>query len=286
MLGAIIGDIVGSRFEFNNHRSKQFDLFGPGCRVTDDSIMSLAVAKAIMEAEKQLQDPALLASEDHSLYTLAAVQAVRWMQEVGRRYPDCGYGRMFAQWVQSPQPNPYQSFGNGAAMRISAAGFAAQDESEARMLSQAVTRVTHDHKEGLKGAEATAVAILMARQGASLEAIRSRMDNNYYRLNFTIDAIRPHYHFDESCQGTVPQAIEAFLEGESFEDAIRTAISVGGDSDTLAAITGGMAEAYWGVPQPLKQQALGYLDPYLRGIWDEWEAFASQRKGLKRSANA
>jgi len=256
MIGAIIGDIVGSRFEWDNHRSKEFDFFTRECYATDDSIMTLAIGKALMESKHDWSD--------------LGAQAVRCMQEVGRPYPHCGYGGRFWDWMYSNTPKPYNSFGNGAAMRVSACGFIAKSLEEAKALSKAVTEVTHNHPEGIKGAEATTVAIYMARAGSTLEEIREVIDRNYYPINFTLDGIRDTYQFSETCQDTVPQALTAFFESTSFEDAIRSAISVGGDSDTLAAITGGVAEAYYGVPDGLKQKALEYLDERLLGIYADY----------------
>ena len=258
MIGAIIGDIVGSRFEWDNHRSKDFELFTPKCFATDDSIMSLAIAEALMRAKPDFSD--------------LSAQAVRCMQEVGRPYPDCGYGGRFSEWMYSDDPQPYHSFGNGAAMRVSACGLAAKSVEEAKALSRAVTIVSHDHPEGLKGAEATAVAIYMGKSGAPMADIRACMEG-YYALDFTLDAIRETYRFNETCQQTVPQALEAFFESVDFEDAIRNAISIGGDSDTLAAITGGVAGAYYGVPEALSRVARGYLDARLRGILERFEAW-------------
>ncbi len=271
MLGAIIGDIVGSRFEFNNHRSKEFDLFTGDCSVTDDSIMTLAVARAIMEAAK-----AGTCGGSHDRYDHARLSGltVKYMQEIGRKYPNCGFGGMFYRWIFSSDPRPYHSYGNGAAMRVSPAGFAAPSERAAIELAETVTAVTHDHPEGIKGATATAVAIYMARSGALKSEIRVRIARDYYPLDFKIDDIRPTYRFNETCQETVPQAIECFLESVSFEDALRTAISLGGDSDTIAAITGAIAEAYYGVPEDIKEKALAYLDGELRLIYDEWMNFA------------
>ncbi|AFA48375.1 GNAT family N-acetyltransferase [Acetobacterium woodii] len=277
MLGAIIGDIVGSRFEFNNHRSKAFDLFTDNCRITDDTIMTLAVASAIMEAEEQLESAAEIGDNNREYYRLVEVLAVKTMQNLGRSYPNYGYGDRFAQWLSSDQPKPYNSFGNGAAMRISPAGFAAKTETEARILSEVITRVSHNHPEGLKGAEATVMAIYMARNGADKQAIRDRINGYFYTLDFTIDGIRDTYRFNETCQETVPQAITAFLESTSFEDAIRTAISVGGDSDTLAAITGAIAEAYYGIPENIKEKALTYLDTNLQAIYEAWQEFKKKR---------
>ena len=258
MIGAIIGDIAGSRFEWDNHRSKDFELFTPKCFATDDSIMSLAVAEALMRARPDFSD--------------LSAQAVRCMQEVGRPYPDCGYGGRFLGWMYADDPQPYHSFGNGAAMRVSACGLAAKSVEEAKALSRAVTIVSHDHPEGLKGAEATAVAIYMGKSGAPMADIRACMEG-YYALDFTLDAIRETYRFNETCQQTVPQALEAFFESTGFEDAIRNAISIGGDSDTVAAITGGVAGAYYGVPEALSRAARGYLDARLLDILERFEAW-------------
>lgn len=260
MLGAIIGDVVGSRFEFNNHRSKDFELFTDECQVTDDSIMTLAVAKAIMEAERKIA-PCKYGC-DCEYYSLVEKLTITSMQEIGRRYPNCGYGGMFSQWVFSDDPKPYNSFGNGAAMRISPVGFAARTEREVCRFAEVVTGVTHNHREGIKGAEATAVAIYMARCGSTKGEIRDKIVRNYYQLNFRIDDIRDTYEFNETCQDTVPQAIQAFLESTSFEDAIRIAISVGGDSDTLAAITGSIAKAYYGVSKEIKNICTKYCFIY------------------------
>jgi len=280
MLGAIIGDIVGSRFEFNNHRRKDFDLFAEGCFATDDSIMTLAVAKAIIEARK-IHPSDGRHGEAEFLDTLRNL-TVKYMQEIGRRYPNCGFGGMFYNWVFSDAPQPYHSFGNGAAMRVSPAGFAAYSRQNALDIARAVTEVTHDHAEGIKGAQATAVAIYLARHGALKEEIREHITNEYYPLDFTIDQIRGAYRFNETCQETVPQAIECFLEATSFEDAIRTAVSLGGDSDTIAAITGAIAEAYYGVPDEIGNKALSYLDGGLRAIYDEWSAlYAEGRERFK-----
>lgn len=278
MIGAIIGDIVGSRFEFNNHRSKKFELFTDKCKVTDDSIMTLAVAKAIMETEKNLKLLSNNSVSNFYYYELLRRMTIRYMQEIGRKYPYCGYGGMFGHWIFSDNPKPYNSFGNGAAMRISPIGFIAATEEEARILSERITAVTHNHNEGIKGAEATVISIYMAKKRASKEEIRQEINENYYNLNFTIDEIRDTYEFNETCQETVPQAIVAFLESNSFEDAIRTAISVGGDSDTLAAITGSIAEAYYGIPEDIKEKALTYLDADLRSIYDEWCEFIKNKE--------
>ena len=246
MLGAIIGDIVGSRFEWNNHRDKDFELFTNGCFPTDDSIMSLAIARAIIVSKPDFSD--------------LSDNAVKCMQSIGRNYPDCGYGGRFYGWMFSDDPRPYNSYGNGSAMRVSAAGFVARSLEEAKLLSKLVTEVTHNHPEGIKGAEATAVAIYMAKTGSSIFEIKDYINENYYPMNFTLDEIRDTYRFNETCQDTIPQALQAFFESSGFEDAIRNAISIGGDSDTLAAICGSVAEAYYGIPDDIRKQALTFLD--------------------------
>ena len=258
MLGAIIGDIVVSRFEWNNIKTKEFDFLTYKCFVTDDSIMSLAIAKALVESKGR--------------YETLREQAVKCMQQIGRPYPNCGYGGMFRQWIYSDDPQPYGSYGNGAAMRVSACAFAATSLKEAIELSKKVTEVTHNHPEGIKGAEATVVAIYLARTGSSILEIRDYINKNYYPMNFMLAGIRDSYAFNETCQETVPQAIMAFLESESFEDAIRNAISIGGDSDTLAAITGGIAEAYYGIPAEIRKHALTFLDELQLNVLNEFEA--------------
>jgi len=259
MLGTIIGDIAGSRFEFNNHRSKDFQLFSKGCFITDDSIMTLAVAKAILACEGD--------------WERLGENTVKYMQIIGRKYPSCGYGGMFRKWMFDDNPQPYNSFGNGAAMRVSPCGFIAQTEGEAKLLSKKVTEVTHNHPEGLKGAEAVSVAIFMARNGSTMEEIKKQIEENYYSLDFTLDSIRDTYQFNETCQETVPQAIKAFIESVSFEDAIRNAISIGGDSDTLAAITGGIAEAYYCIADDIKRKAQAFFDHEQHNIFKEWNKF-------------
>lgn len=252
MLGAIIGDIVGSRFEWNNIKVKEFEFLTYKCAPTDDSVMTLALAQAILVSKPDYSD--------------LSKNAVECMQTVGRDYPNCGYGGKFRQWVFSDNPQPYNSFGNGAAMRVSAAGFAATSLDEAKMLAKKITEVTHNHPEGLKGAEATVGAIYMARTGRSILEIRDFIDQNYYPMNFTLDGIRETYRFSENCQDTVPQALMAFFESTGFEDAIRNAISIGGDSDTLAAICGGVAEAYYGIPSEIRKHTLTFLDKQLLQI--------------------
>lgn len=258
MLGAVIGDIAGSRFEWHNHRSKEFDLFTEKCFVTDDSIMTLAIAKAVLDCSGD--------------YSNLPARAVEEMQAVGRPYPKCGYGGRFYHWMYDDNPQPYGSFGNGAAMRVSSVSYAGKSIEEVKDLSRKVTEVTHNHPEGIKGAEAVAVAIFLARTGWKMEDIKAYTEKNYYQLNFSLDEIRPAYRFNATCQGSVPQALEAFFESTDFEDAIRNAVSIGGDSDTLAAITGSIAEAYYGVPEKIRTEAVTFLDDRLAAILREFEA--------------
>ncbi len=263
MIGAIIGDIVGSRFEFNNHRSTEFELLHPSCFVTDDSVMTLAIGQALLDCRND--------DGSFNLQTLPQ-QSIAQMQRLGRLYPDCSYGLSFARWLTTSNPQPYNSFGNGAAMRVSACGEAAKSIEEAKALSHCVTAVTHNHEEGLRGAEATAVAIFLAKTGHSQDEIKQYINAHYYTIDFTLDEIRPTYSFNETCQGTVPQALEVFFEATSFEHAMRLAISIGGDSDTLAAITGSVAAEYFGVPQDIRAKALTYMDQTQKNLLERFEA--------------
>ncbi len=256
MIGAIIGDIVGSRFEFNNYKYKDFELFTKDCRPTDDSIMTVAVGKAILECDGNYAD--------------LEKRAIESMQELGRPHPNCGFGGSFYRWIYSDEPKPYNSYGNGSAMRVSGAGLAARSLEEAKMLAYKVTVVSHSHPEGIKGAEATAVAIYLARAGKTKAEIKAYIGDNYYNVDITPDEIRPTYRFNETCQHTVPQAFAAFFTSESFEDTIRTAVSLGGDSDTLAAIAGSVAEAFYGVPLPLRTKAESYLNTNRYKIIYDW----------------
>ena len=249
MIGAIIGDIIGSRFEHDNIKSKEFELFTDDCTYTDDSVMTIAIAQALLKADGNWQ--------------ILGEYAVEEMRSMGRKYPFAGYGSGFRKWIFCATPNPYNSFGNGAAMRVSACGYTAHSLEDAILLSRCVTEVTHNHPEGIKGAEATTVAIWLARQGMTIKDIKEYMIDNYYPIDFVLDEIRDRYEFDVTCQGSVPQALEAFFESESFDDAIRNAISIGGDSDTISAITGGIAEAYYGIPEEIASDALKFLDDYL-----------------------
>lgn len=268
MIGVIAGDIAGSRFERINykskdlaHKSKDFELFVPEeCSFTDDTVLSMAVAEALMQAE------------DKDLST----RAVESMQTFGRQYPNCGFGGTFCIWVQEDDPRPYGSYGNGAPMRVSACAWKADSLEEAQSLAEQVSAVSHNHPEAMKGAQAVASAIYLARTGKSKDEIREYIVQNYYPLDFTIDEIRPTYEFDVSAQGSVPQALQAFFESTDFEDAIRTAVSVGGDSDTIAAMAGSIAEAYYGVPDDIREQTESFLDDRLLGVLHAFEDSLTQ----------
>lgn len=254
MIGAIVGDIVGSRFELNNYKGKDFTLFTSECHPTDDSYMTLAVASALLEALPDKQQYLTAKSKE-----LLADYTIASMQHIGREHLNCGFGESFKLWLQEMRPKPYGSWGNGAAMRVSPCGWAGQSLSQVQELSAIVTAVSHNHPEALKGAEAVAVAIYLSRTGVNKSKLKAYLEEHYYDLSFSLDEIRESYSFESSCEHSVPQAIVAFLEGENFEDTLRNAISLGGDSDTIGAISGSIAEAYYGIPQKLKMQALSYL---------------------------
>ena len=256
MLGALIGDIAGSIYEWENIKSKDFPLVQPGCRMTDDSVMTAAVASAILMSD--LSDLADFRTN-----------VVGEMQRLGRFYPNLGYGPRFEKWLQAEKPKPYGSLGNGSAMRVSPAAWAAESMGQCLALARASAEVTHNHPDGIAGAEVTAGAVYLARQGAGKKAIREYV-TRYYPLNFTLDEIRESYRFDVSCAGSVPQAMEAFLEADSFEDAIRGAISIGGDSDTIADIAGAVAAAHYGIPREIRDTFLPFIDGEVRDIYDRF----------------
>ena len=260
MIGAILGDIVGSIYEFDNIKTKEFELFDKECFFTDDSVMTVAIAEALLQAEEINEEN--LEDFKESLITV--------MHEIGVKYPDCGYGGHFLVWMLRNKREPYNSFGNGSAMRVSSVGWYAKTLEEAELIAKATAEVTHNHPAGIKGAVATAGAVFLARTGATMNELKEYI-SKYYTIDFTINEIRPTYDYDISCQGTVPQAMQAFFESESFEDAIRNAISIGGDSDTLAAITGSVAEAYYGIPDDLRETTLSYLDERLLNIVERFE---------------
>ena len=255
MLGAIIGDIIGSVYEFNNKKQKDFHLFTPMSRFTDDTVMTLAVAKWLTEDKEYSEEGLVLR-----------------MQDLGRRYPYVGYGGGFRRWLYNQQPQPYNSYGNGSAMRVSPIAFYAQSLEETLRLATISAEVTHNHPEGIKGAKAIAAATYLARTGASKTEIKVYVEANFkYNLNLQLDDIRSIACDAMSCQKTVPAAIWAFLEGEDFEDVIRIAVSLGGDSDTLAAMAGSIAQAFYGLPQKLATHCYALLTPDLRTILCKFE---------------
>ncbi len=255
MLGAIAGDIIGSVYEFANIKTKAFPLFAEACEFTDDTILSVAIADVLLNGGD---------------YVTA-------FKQYYRRYPAPRgrYGKRFCEWASSAATEPYNSWGNGSAMRVSPVGFAGTELAAVLQEAKCTAAVTHNHPEGVKGAQAVAAAVWLARQGEAKAAIQTYIETSFgYDLSFTLDAIRPTYRFDVSCQGSVPQAIRAFLESTDFEDAIRNAISIGGDSDTIACIAGGIAEAFYGgVPAAIAETTLTYLNPQLRQVV---EAFVAQ----------
>lgn len=258
MYGAILGDIIGSPFEFDRgDKTKDFKLFSRRSHFTDDSVMTLAVCEALLKVG---QDATVKEIED---------AVISSMQSWGRRYPHEGYGGYFRCWLTARHPEPYNSFGNGSAMRVSAAGWLYDSLEKTRVVAKATANVTHNHPEGIKGAEATASAIFMARNGSSKEEIKKYIENEFhYDLNRTLDEIHPSFHMDETCQKTVPEAIIAFLEARDFEDAIRNAVSLGGDTDTLGAITGSIAEAYFGISESLISECRNRINKDMRDVVD------------------
>ena len=258
MLGAVIGDVIGSIYEWDNYRAKDFPLFSKHCSTTDDSIMSIAVADALLKCNGNYEDLSNI--------------TIKSMQEIGRPYPHCGYGESFYHWIYSEKAKPYYSYGNGAAMRISPVSYVATSLEEVKSLSHKVTCISHDHPEGLKGALAVATAIFLALRGKTKVYIKTYINEHYYATDFTLSSLRENYRFNETCQNTVPQALFAFFESENFEDAIRTAISIGGDSDTIGAIVGGIAEAYYGIPNNIRVRCKDFIDKPLLTIIDKFEA--------------
>jgi ADP-ribosylglycohydrolase len=257
MIGAIAGDIIGSVYEHAPIKTKDFPLFHPHCRFTDDSVLSIAIAKAILEGGDYRQ--AVL--------------------DVGRRYPDAGYGASFIGWLRSPNPRPYDSWGNGAAMRVGPVGFAFDSMDSVLREAARTAEFSHNHPEGIKGAQAAALAVFLARTTHDKDTIHDEITDLFgYDLKRRLDEIRPAYGFDVSCRGTVPEAIIAVLESESYEDAVRNAVSLGGDADTLACIAGGIAEAYYGPVAPaLRNKVREFLTPEL---WETTERFC-RRFGLE-----
>ena len=264
MYGAILGDIIGQPYERHNLKSKTFPLFSVYARFTDDSVMTVAVAEALLTAgslgvindEKRTKDI-----------------IIDCMHKWGHRYPHAGYGGRFYEWLRNCEREPYNSWGNGSAMRVSAAGWLYDEMDTTRKIARWTAEVTHDHPEGVKGAEAIASAIFMARNGSNKDDIKNYVETEFgYDLERTCDEIRPVYRFDVSCQGSVPEAIIAFLEGTDFEDTVRNAISLGGDSDTIGAMAGSIAEVFYGIPDALKAECDKRLPA-------EWHSIIEQLHG-------
>ena len=268
MIGAILGDMVGAPYEFDRgDKTKDFEMWIPRARFTDDTVMTVAVAEALLSVGKD-------AAEEE--VKRAVINA---MQDWGERYPYAGYGGRFSRWLISPDPQPYNSWGNGSAMRVSSVGWLYDSIERTREVARWTAEVTHNHPEGVKGAESTASAIFMARKGCDKAAIKNYIITEFaYDLSRTCDQIRPAYHHVESCQETVPEAITAFMEGNDFEDVIRTAVSLGGDCDTLTCIAGGMAEAYYGIPADMEAKTRERLKSDILAVLDAFEAAKAPRE--------
>ena len=261
MLGAVAGDIIGSAYEWCNTKKTDFVLFGKNSRFTDDSVMTLAVAKWLVE------------DEEHSTKKL-----VECMQEVGKKYPYAGFGCLFLSWLYDRTPQPYNSWGNGAGMRVSPVGLYAKSLDEALELAALTASVSHNHPEGIKGAQAIATSVFLCKEGKSKQEIKRYVEDTFgYNLNRTIAEIRPNYYFDVSCQGSVPESIIAFLEGNSFEEVIRLAVSLGGDSDTIACMAGAIAACCYEIPQEIAEECDSLLTEYLKTIMDNFLALIESR---------
>ena len=265
MLGAIVGDIVGSPYEFNNTKSPAFDLFTPQSSFTDDSVMTLAVAKWLIE------------DDAHTIHYL-----IYCMQELGNRYPNAGYGCRFGIWLEEENPQPYNSWGNGSGMRVSPVGLYAKTLDEALALAAITASVSHSHPEGVKGAQAIAASVFLCKEHKSKQEIKDYVEKTFdYNLDRTIEEIRPKYGYDVSCQGSVPEAIIAFLEGNSFEDVIRRAVSIGGDSDTIACMAGAIAACMYPIPCDIAVRCDSILPDDLREIMDQFVNLISKREREK-----
>lgn len=249
MYGAILGDIIGSRFEFDRGGwSKEFDLLTPECKFTDDTVMTVAVAEALLEA-----------GGDASVDEIEK-NCINMMQKWGCKYPNAGYGTGFIKWLFEQNPKPYDSWGNGSAMRVSAAGWLYDTVERTREVARTTANVSHNHPEGIKGAECTAAVIFLARNGSSKEDIKEYVVKEFgYDISKSVDEIRPFHRHDESCMDSLPKALVSFFEGDSYEDIVRNAVSLGGDTDTIAAIAGSMAEGMYGVPEDLKEECLSFI---------------------------
>lgn len=249
MYGAVFGDIIGSRFEFDRgDKSRDFELFTPEDHITDDTVMTVAVAEALMDAG--------LSAGEGEVKSCVIASMKKW----GKKYPDAGYGGRFRQWLRSSDPEPYGSYGNGSGMRVSAAGWLYPTIERTREIARWTSEVTHDHPEGIKGAESVAAAVFMARKGFSKAEIAEYITSEFgYDLSRSLDEIRPGYKHDVSCMRTMPEAFTCFLEASDYESAIRNVVYIGGDTDTLGAIAGAVAEAFWGVPVGISMRGVEYI---------------------------
>lgn len=257
MLGAIIGDIVGSRFEFDRgDKSRDFELLTRRCKVTDDSVMTAAVAEALLGVGRDAGEEEVKAA------------LITSMKKWGQKYPHAGYGARFIHWVLSDDPKPYGSYGNGSGMRVSPAGWLYDSLERTREVARWTAEVTHNHPEGVKGAESVAAAVYLARNGTSQDEIRKYITNEFgYDLSRTLDEIRPDYHHVEDCMRTMPEAFECFLEADSYESTLRNVMFIGGDTDTLCAIAGAVAEASWGVPEDITELASSFIPDDIEDVY-------------------
>ena len=266
MLGAIAGDMVGSPYEYCGEliEENEFPLFSFVSEFTDDTVMTIAVAEALMKGEGDPQ-------KTRSLF-------ITEMRKFGRFYPNAGYGALFAEWLCREDDEPYNSFGNGSAMRVSPVAWYFDDLQTVEEFAELSASVTHDHPEGIKGAQAIASAIFLARTGKNKDQIRAYIEERYgYDLDHEVEEFQRMARITSSCQVTVPEAIVAFLEGESFEGVLRKAVSIGGDTDTLAAMAGSIAEAYYSIGETIRQETLNRLSPDLRSVVDRWNALLRER---------
>ena len=265
MLGAIIGDVIGSPYEFGSDKKKDFTLFVPSCRPTDDSVLTVAVGCACVEANCY--------NEKEFMRILADK-----FREIGLQYPNAGYGERFFRWMNLNEEEPYGGHTNGSAMRVSPIAWAVDTLEDAERLARWSAEITHSHPEGIRGAQAVAAAVFLARTGSGKNEIKEYIENHYYDLDFSVNEIRPGYQHNMTCEGSVPQAIVCFLDSEDFEDAIRNAVSLGGDCDTQACIAGAIAEAYYGIPDALQEKVFDYIDENLQDYYWQYADQLYDRK--------
>ncbi len=254
MIGAIIGDIVGSIYERNNHRSKDFQLFSYRCTFTDDTVLTVGVAEALMN-EQDFR---------------------KHLHKWGRKYPRAGYGRNFKKWIKSDNPKPYGSYGNGSAMRVSPVGMVFDTMEETLRVAEESAVVSHNHPDGINGAKAVAGSIYLARTGGSKQDIQEFVETLGYPVDFELDELQRSYRFNSSCAGSVPQAIYCFLISEDFEDTLRTSVSIGGDTDTICAVSGAIAEGYHGIPEWIEEEAMSRLPQDMVDVIEDFRQFSKR----------